>query len=472
MSMPTESTKRTLWPNYRSIWRWHFYAGLFCIPFVILLSLSGMVYLFATEIEAFIDRPYDRNTVSGSPKSASEQVSAAIAAVPGSRLQSYEIPEQADQAIRIVVNDGQAVRLLVHPETLEVLNQVPDGERPMKQIFRFHGELMMGDRGSNLVELAASWAIIMILTGLCLWWPRGRVRLGGVLYPRLFRGSGIFWRDIHAVTGLWISGFALVLLLTGLPWAKFWGNNFRTVRKWTGTTTVRQEWDNSSSAAKKAVPDHSASHSHGGSPSKSKEPANDGPPIDLKVLDKIVANVLPLDLAPPVVITPPGSRMFGASAIDWMAKSTTPNRPKQVDLTMDGTTGEIVKRANFEDKHVIDRIVGTGIALHEGRLFGWPNQLLGLFTALGLVLVSLSSVVMWMRRKRPGTLGAPIATSAPRFSIGLLLIFAVLAAYLPLFGASALAILILEKTILSRIPRLADWLGLNRPGQSRFAQES
>ena len=30
----------------------------------------------------------------------------------------------------------------------------------------------MGDRGSMLVELAASWTIIMIITGLYLWWPR------------------------------------------------------------------------------------------------------------------------------------------------------------------------------------------------------------------------------------------------------------------------------------------------------------
>lgn len=26
---------------YRMLWRWHFYAGLFCIPFIILLSITG-----------------------------------------------------------------------------------------------------------------------------------------------------------------------------------------------------------------------------------------------------------------------------------------------------------------------------------------------------------------------------------------------------------------------------------------------
>ena len=42
---------------YRIIWRWHFYAGLFCLPFIVVLSLSGAVYLFKPQIDAFLDRP-------------------------------------------------------------------------------------------------------------------------------------------------------------------------------------------------------------------------------------------------------------------------------------------------------------------------------------------------------------------------------------------------------------------------------
>jgi uncharacterized iron-regulated membrane protein len=101
----------------------------------------------------------------------------------------------------------------------------------MRWIFRLHGELLMGDRGSNLVELAACWTIVLLITGLFLWWPRNMKGLGGVLYPRLFGGSRMFWRDIHSVVGMWISFCAIFLLLTGLPWAKFWGDYFKQVRQ-------------------------------------------------------------------------------------------------------------------------------------------------------------------------------------------------------------------------------------------------
>jgi uncharacterized iron-regulated membrane protein len=96
-------------------------------------------------------------------------------------------------------------------------------------------------RGSYLVELVSSWTVIMIVTGLCLWWPRQIKGLGGILYPRLRRSQKIFWRDLHSVTGFWISGLALFLLATGLPWAKFWGEYLRQVRGLV-QVPVSQDW--------------------------------------------------------------------------------------------------------------------------------------------------------------------------------------------------------------------------------------
>jgi len=33
------------WRFYRAVWRWHFYAGLFVLPFIAWLALTGAVYL-------------------------------------------------------------------------------------------------------------------------------------------------------------------------------------------------------------------------------------------------------------------------------------------------------------------------------------------------------------------------------------------------------------------------------------------
>ncbi len=473
MSKTTQNPPQSTWPDYRAVWRWHFYAGLFCIPFVVVLAISGATYLFKQEIESWIDRPYDRLAVEGRPAKASEQIAATLAAIPGSTFQSYELPQADSDAIRVVVSrDREAMRVYVHPESLEILHAVAEKDRLMSWIRRLHGQLLIGNRGSMFVELAASWTIIMIVTGLFLWWPRGASRLGGVAYPRLSKGRRIFWRDIHGVTGMWISGFALILLLTGLPWAKFWGDYFRNVRWLTGTAVARQDWTNgetpSASHGEASGPDEHAGHG-ASSPARGRGGARasvDPASVDLSAVDRIAATVKPLGLAPPVVIGPPGARMAeGRANATWSAKSITANRPLRVDLEMDPATGEIKSRADFADRHVVDRVVGTGIALHEGRLFGWPNQLIGLLTAMGLVLLSVSSVVLWWRRRTPGVLGAPRVLVPAGLSRGALALTVAFGVYLPFFGASLVLVLIVERLVLRRIPRIRDWLGL-QPAES------
>ena len=104
------------WPDYRAVWRWHFYAGLFCIPFVIVLSISGLIYLLKPQIEAWNDRNYDNLQMTGTLKPASQQVAAALTAFPGSSFVSYELPEFDSSSARIVVKDGETqMRAYTHP---------------------------------------------------------------------------------------------------------------------------------------------------------------------------------------------------------------------------------------------------------------------------------------------------------------------------------------------------------------------
>ncbi len=44
----------TITDLYRAVWRWHFYAGLFVLPFLITLSITGGLYLFRNEIDGIV----------------------------------------------------------------------------------------------------------------------------------------------------------------------------------------------------------------------------------------------------------------------------------------------------------------------------------------------------------------------------------------------------------------------------------
>ena len=175
---------------YNAVWRWHFYAGLFCIPFVLWLALTGTIYLWRPQLEGWLDRSYDYLPVASPTFSPDAQIGAVVRAVPGSSLHKYVLPESPRHAVRIIVAAGGVDRrVYVDPHSLAVLNVVREEDRPLNVVSRLHGELLAGAWGSYLVEIAACWTIVMLLTGLYLWWPRNRKGLAGVLYPRLSSGT-------------------------------------------------------------------------------------------------------------------------------------------------------------------------------------------------------------------------------------------------------------------------------------------
>lgn len=435
---------------YRLIWRWHFYAGLFCIPFVLWLATTGSIYLFKPQIEALLDRPYDRIEAALPRVPVSRQVAAALAVVPGGVLNAYELPASETSAARVLVGRGsELTRVYVDPTNARVLHQVAEDSRLMRTIFYLHGELLLGDRGSLLVELAACWTIVMILSGLYLWWPRKR-GLAGIVYPRLGEHGRLFWRDMHAVIGLWVSVFALALLISGLPWAKSWGGMLKQVRSYQASGQVTQDWTTGSGAERRQRLAENTAAEHAGHGMM----AGMAMPSDARVLDRLVPVVAALHLAAPVLISPPSM-----AAAHWAARSDAQNRPLRVNLVLD-TDGRILQRTDFDQRPFLDRAIGYGVAAHEGHLFGWLNQLLGLFTALGLITASISGLVMWWRRRPAGRLGAPAVHPDARYPWGMVLALMTLGVVLPLLGASMIAVLLLEWLVLRRIPRLKHFFGL------------
>lgn len=170
----------------------------------------------------------------------------------------------------------------------------------------------------------------------------------------------------------------------------------------------------------------------------------------------MVAQVAPLNLDPPVIISAPSGR-----SKTWAAKSNTANRTRRVSIELDPENGSLLKREDFKNKHWIDRAVGFGIAAHEGALFGWPNLVLGVLTTLGLVLLSVSGIILWWKRRDQGVLGAPKPGLNPRMSWGLVSVILMIGVCLPLFAASLAIVLVSEWLVLRRIPIARNWLGLN-----------
>jgi uncharacterized iron-regulated membrane protein len=419
---------------YNAVWRWHFYAGLFCIPFILWLACTGSIYLWRPQIEAWLDRPYAHLADTRPAASPDSQVAAALRAVPGGALRKYVLPAAPDAAVDILVGTR---RVTLHPKSLAVLRVATEERRPMRLVAHLHGELLAGAPGSWLVETAACWAIVMLLTGLYLWWPRRARGLAGVLYPRLRGGARLFWRDIHAVAGIWVSFAALGLILTGLPWATAWGSYLGEARTLAGATNP-PDW---------TIGGQSPHAEHLGMAMPAYRPGE---------LPRVIATARTLPIVPPVLIAPP--KMAGGA---WSVTSDAADRPLRSEARIDGATGRLLSTSGFADRHWIDRAVGYGVAVHEGALFGLANQILGTLTALLLMVLAASGAVLWWRRRPVGLLGAPIPLSRPRFGPLLVGSIMLLGLLLPMFGVTLIAMLIVERSVLRALPGPRRWLGLH-----------
>ncbi|WP_183141309.1 PepSY domain-containing protein, partial [Pseudomonas savastanoi] len=96
-----------------------------------------------------------------------------------------------------------------------------------------------------------------------------------------------------------------------------------------------------------------------------------------------------------------------------------------------------------------------GVMLHEGKFFGWINQLLILLVCLMVLLSSVSGLVIWWKRRPRSGLGVPpLRHDLPRWKTATVVMIA-LGVIFPLVGISMLIVWVLDRIVLSRFAKTA-----------------
>ncbi|WP_311238905.1 MULTISPECIES: PepSY domain-containing protein [unclassified Xanthomonas] len=210
------------WRFYRAVWRWHFYAGLLVLPFIIWLALTGAAFLYQDAIDRTVHHGLKVVPV-GAARASAQQLVEVAQREHGGTLFRYTTPKRADASAEIGLVDAHGTRTVVYvdPYRVRVLGCLPEQGTLAWTIRRLHSLELIGPFAQGLIEMAAGWAIVLVLTGVYLWWPRGR--RGGVVNVRGTPTRRLFWRDLHAVTGAGVGTILLFLALTGMPWSWLWG---------------------------------------------------------------------------------------------------------------------------------------------------------------------------------------------------------------------------------------------------------
>ena len=445
-------------PNklYAAAWRWHFYAGLYIIPFFVTLAVTGMAMAWIAYIDG---RDGERLTVSpqDTPLAVSAQAGAALAAIPGGTLKQYVAPRANDLAAIFRIDlDGVATMVVVDPYTAQVLAEYPRRSGWYDLMDNIHADLLLGVAGDRMIEIAASLGMVLLATGLYMWWPRG-AGWRTALIPVLGRGRPL-WKSLHGTVGLWISLLLVFFLVSGLAWSGVWGE--KIVQAW--SQFPAEKWDSvplsdkthaSMNHGPKEVPwaleqtPMPASGSDAGVSGLAKST-----PVTIDNMDKLAREIgfdgrYQMNL--PQSAT--GVWTFSRDSMSTDSADPTSDRTTHVDRY----TGKILADVRYEDYSLAGKAMAVGIALHMGTLGLW-SVLANTVVCLSVLFLCVSALVMWWKR-RPATakrLAAPPLPKDLPLWRGAILVGPAVSLAFPMAGLTLLTLMLLDAMLLSRLPVL------------------
>jgi uncharacterized iron-regulated membrane protein len=404
----------------------HFLAGILVAPFLAVLCLTGLIFVFAPQIH---DSLYHADLYvgqhNGVPHPMPDQIAAALTAHPEAKLQSVITPPDPGRTTRVVLSvPGQpAVQrtVYVNPYTDYIAGDLitVDNRLPANTWLRkLHSNLQLGQPGRWYAELSTSWLVLIALGGALIWLtqPRRRMRVRELFVPSV-HGKKKGWaqlRAVHGTAGLWLTAGLLVISITGLAMSQYAGGRTHQAVDpihLRAPTLV---------AAPVAVPPNA-------------EPIG---------IDRAVTIAQHEGLTGDLLVTPPPA----------------PDRPFTVVESYDGGhdsvaidpyTARVTERIGWGDYSFAAKLTALAVQFHTGSLFGLANQIiLAVIAAATLVLIALGYRMWWIHNPYRGRWeslpGAVWRQLAPLPLILTLLGVAALAQVLPVFGASLLGFVILD----------------------------
>jgi uncharacterized iron-regulated membrane protein len=428
--------------RYLAAWRWHFFAGVVVIPFLLVLATTGLIMLYYTVVQTPVGEQLTVAAGSAARTLPMQQLAAAQAALPGGTAAVYIPPSGRDRPAQFdFTRNDLSYAVDVDPYTNAVLRVVDKDSTLYALAHRIHGTLLLGKVGDTVVEVVAGLALLMLATGVYMWLQR---RAAVPASGKLQRGS---WRRWHQFIGLYTAVLLCFFLLSGLAWTDVWGGK------------LVQPWN--SFPAEKLGPAPLSGNSHGAmnhSAHKQVPWGLEQTPLPASAnatahtehgehtavdLDAVHAMAAELGFGPRFRINLPQDAN-GVYTISSTSMSGEVNRPgDERTVHIDRHSGGIVAEARFADYPALAKSMAVGVAVHQGS-FGWWSIALDVVACVTVIFLCISGTVMWWLR-RPARAGwlpvAPRRASLPLRSSLTVLLFAMGIAF-PLLGAALLVALL------------------------------
>lgn len=470
--------------QWRSLWRMHFYAGMFAIPFILLMAVTGLVILYTQPIHDALEG--DIRTVAKGTETVSydQQEQAVEAAYPDLPVLYMITPPDDHHATVFGVDEGTN-EVYVDPYTGEVQGKINADGGVVGLANRLHGffnndkftvslptvsALWDGEAvmrpyvvGDLVLEVLGVWTIVLMATGVVLWMPRrtrngGDARNGrGWFSLRLQKKGRARWRDLHGLSGLIMIPVLALTIVSGMGWSTYWGPNFNSladkitpgnpVDPPTSTVATRADLDRLGNKIQWSTGDRPIPASYA--------PAADGTmPVPVS-LDTVTAIGEQEGMLPGYTVFFPENATDDSGAPTFGAFTMSNSWPRKTgearDLSIDQFTGQTLTDQKAYGLGAISYGLDALVSTHMGTQLGIFSRIFMTLLCVLAIWSSISALVMFTKRRRPGTLGLPKRPADVHLSRKIKLAGVTLGVLFPQWAASALIILGLDRFLIRRV---------------------
>lgn len=218
----------------------HLWLGMSSGAIVLLLGLTGCILAFEVEIKSVI-HPRNRQTeaTAGQTLSFSQLMHTAQAywgaEKPVSTLELYNNPAKTWHFRAFKENEKSGLwyweekkyyeSLFIDPHSGQIMHHENSEFEFFRIILYLHWSLLLDTAiGQPMVGFATLMYVLLLLSGLYLWWPKSKKARRKRFWFRWKSGTGIKRKnyELHSILGFYMLSLGLIIALTGILWAFPW----------------------------------------------------------------------------------------------------------------------------------------------------------------------------------------------------------------------------------------------------------
>jgi uncharacterized iron-regulated membrane protein len=271
-------------------------------------------------------------------------------------------------------------KIHVNPYTGEILGII---NMPYDWIYlcrMMHQQLLLNyEIGHWPVAIATLILLVMLISGLILWWPRNK---NAIKQRFTIKWKKVRWRrknyDLHNVGGFYTSIFILIFATTGLVWSfEWWTNGIYRILGDNPKEVFQNE--------NHIIPNGSFKG-------------------NIKPLDKVLINLegykpnaelysISIDKDKTKII-----KEFSA----WITYDENSLWEESDYLFFHPKTGEMIHKVCHNDKSLGEKWRNSNYAIHVGSIWGLPTKIVATVVSLFCAFLPITGFLIWWGRKNKG----------------------------------------------------------------------